>query len=291
MAEFVLHEQCEFRGSQGFHECHDARILRIVLLSGYYARILLGCVGVGCLDGYRACDIRLLCALLDLGILFGVGFGLAIGIVIGLWVWLSQAIGFGPTLFGAGLALLPIAVSGGIHMDGFCDVVDAQSSHAEPTRKREILKDPHSGAFAAIAVAAYIVAYAAVASELVAGWRIVVLLAGMHIASRCMSGIATVVFPTSSSKGMLSMFHESARGKRILIVLVIELVVCGVVMTATCVPAIFVLLVGLVCLGLLYPFAQSQFGGMSGDLAGFFLQVAELAMIVALVVISKVVVL
>ena len=210
--------------------------------------------------------------------------GLAIGIVIGLWVWLSQAIGFGPTLFGAGLALLPIAVSGGIHMDGFCDVVDAQSSHAEPTRKREILKDPHSGAFAAIAVAAYIVAYAAVASELVAGWRIVVLLAGMHIASRCMSGIATVVFPTSSSKGMLSMFHESARGKRILIVLVIELVVCGVVMTATCVPAIFVLLVGLVCLGLLYPFAQSQFGGMSGDLAGFFLQVAELAMIVALVV-------
>ena len=81
--------------------------------------------------------------------------GLAIGIVIGLWVWLSQAIGFGPTLFGAGLALLPIAVSGGIHMDGFCDVVDAQSSHAEPTRKREILKDPHSGAFAAIAVAAY----------------------------------------------------------------------------------------------------------------------------------------
>ena len=38
----------------------------------------------------------------------------------------EYAIGFGPTLFGAGLALLPIAVSGGIHMDGFCDVVDAQ---------------------------------------------------------------------------------------------------------------------------------------------------------------------
>ena len=217
--------------------------------------------------------------------------GLAIGLVIGLWVWLSQAIGFGPTLFGAGLALIPIAVSGGIHMDGFCDVVDAQSSHAEPVRKREILKDPHSGAFAAIAVAVYIVAYAAAASELVAGWRLVVLLAAMHIASRCMSGIATVAFPTSSSKGMLSMFHESARGKRILIVLVVELAVCGVVMAATYVPAIFVLLIGLVCLGLLFPFAQSQFGGMSGDLAGFFLQVAELAMVIALVVISKAVVL
>ena len=218
-----------------------------------------------------------------------------VGVVIGgaelLWFYLASYLATPVLVLSAVATAIPFLITGGIHMDGFCDVVDAQSSHAEPTRKREILKDPHSGAFAAIAVAAYIVAYAAVASELVAGWRIVVLLAGMHIASRCMSGIATVVFPTSSSKGMLSMFHESARGKRILIVLVIELVVCGVVMTATCVPAIFVLLVGLVCLGLLYPFAQSQFGGMSGDLAGFFLQVAELAMIVALVVISKVVVL
>ena len=99
-----------------------------------------------------------------------------------------------------------------------------------------------------------------------------------------MSGIATVAFPTSSSKGMLSMFHESARGKRILIVLVVELAVCGVVMAATYVPAIFVLLIGLVCLGLLFPFAQSQFGGMSGDLAGFFLQMCELMLLIGIVV-------
>ena len=215
--------------------------------------------------------------------------GLAIGLVLALWTGLSQAVGFGPTLYGAGIALLPVVVSGGIHLDGFCDVVDAQSSHAEPVRKREILKDPHSGAFAAIAVAAYIVAYAAVASELSIGWRVVLLLTMMHVASRCMSGIATVAYPTSSSKGMLSMFHESARGKQILMTLVIELAICGVVMMATCLPAGIVLLVGLVCLALLHPFAKSQFGGMSGDLAGFFLQTAELAMLVALVVIAKVV--
>jgi len=216
--------------------------------------------------------------------------GLAIGLVIGLWVWLSQSIGFGPTLFGAGLALIPIAVSGGIHMDGFCDVVDAQSSHAEPVRKREILKDPHSGAFAAIAVAVYIVAYAAAASELVAGWRLVVLLAAMHIASRCMSGIATVAFPTSSSKGMLSMFHESGEGKVALAIVLVELVACAVVMVLVD-PLLggVMLAVGLACLALLYPFAKTQFGGMSGDLAGFFLQVAELCMVAALVITIKVV--
>ena len=215
--------------------------------------------------------------------------GLAIGLVLALWTWLTQAVGFGPVLFGAGVALLPIAVSGGIHLDGFCDVVDAQSSHAEPARKREILKDPHSGAFAAIAVAAYIVAYAAVAGELTVSWRVAVLLTMMHVASRCMSGIATVAFPTSSSKGMLSMFHESARGKQILLILAIELVICGVVTMTTCLPAGIMLLVGLACLALLHPFAKSQFGGMSGDLAGFFLQTAELAMLVAIVVVTKVV--
>ena len=215
--------------------------------------------------------------------------GVAIGVVLAAWVWLSQAAGIGPVLFGAGIALLPIAVSGGIHLDGFCDVVDAQSSHAPAERKREILKDPHSGAFAAIVVAAYIVAYAAFASELVPTWQLAVMLGALHVASRCMSGIATVAFPTSASKGMLSMFHESARGKRILVALLVELAVACAVLGVICLPALAVPCAGLVCLALLLPFAKSQFGGMSGDLAGFFLQVAELVMLIVLVVVLKVV--
>ena len=215
--------------------------------------------------------------------------GLAIGAVLALWMQIAQVAGFGPVLFGAGVALLPIAVSGGIHLDGFCDVVDAQSSHALPERKREILKDPHAGAFAAIGVAVYIVAYAAIASELEPSWQLAVLLAGLHVSSRCMSGIATVSFPTSASKGMLSMFHESARGKRILVMLVVELLVCTLALEFVYVPAFVMAGAGLLCLAFLYLFAKSQFGGMSGDLAGFFLQVAELAMLLALVIALKVV--
>ena len=75
--------------------------------------------------------------------------GLVIGLCLWVWAWLCGALGFGSVLRGAGIALLPLAVTGGIHMDGFADVVDAQSSHAEPDRKRQILKDPHTGAWAA----------------------------------------------------------------------------------------------------------------------------------------------
>ena len=216
--------------------------------------------------------------------------GLAIGALLAAWFALCQALGFGPVLFGAGVAIAPVIVTGGIHLDGFCDVVDAQSSHASSERKREILKDPHAGAFASIAVAAYMVAYAALATELVASWVAIALLAGMHVASRCMSGLATLAYPTSSSRGMLSMFHESGSGMRAIVAIVVELVLCGAVMAWISMPvAVVSMAVGLSFLALLYPFAQTQFGGMSGDLAGFFLQVAELAMLAALVIVGKVV--
>ena len=214
--------------------------------------------------------------------------GLAIGAFLAAWAALARALGFGPVLFGAGVAIVPVLVTGGIHLDGFCDVVDAQSSHAAPERKREILKDPHAGAFASIAVAAYLVAYAALASELTADWAIVTLLACMHVASRCMSGIATLAYPTSATKGMLSMFHESGGGTRKLVVLAVELACCAVAMALLSAPVAAAMLgVGLLCLALLYPFARTQFGGMSGDLAGFFLQVAEIAMLAALAVVGK----
>ena len=215
----------------------------------------------------------------------------AVGVVIGLflaaWCWLSGIAGFGPFLFGAGLALIPLAVTGGIHLDGFCDVIDAQSSHASPVRKREILKDPHIGAFAAMGAAAYLLAYAAFASELSPSWQLAVLLGGLHVTSRCLSGIATVTFPTSKSRGTLALFHESAENRRTLIALLVELVGCATLMAVVHPASLALPCVGLVCLALLLPFSKRQFGGMSGDLAGFFLQVAELAMLVALVAVVK----
>lgn len=216
--------------------------------------------------------------------------GVAIGLLLAVWTWVAQTLGFGPLLYGAGLALVPVAVTGGIHLDGFCDVVDAQSSHAEPKRKREILKDPHAGAFASIGIASYLVAYVAFASELPPAWHTVLLLGGAHVASRCMSGFATKVFPLSASRGMLSMEHGSGVDKLAVGVIVAVLAaVAAFMLWVDVLAGAVMLVVGLACLALLLPFANTQFGGMSGDLAGFFLQVAELCMLVALVVVSALV--
>ena len=74
-----------------------------------------------------------------------------IGVLIGglgwLWWLVCGWLGFPALVRGAGLCLLPLWVTGGIHLDGYCDTHDALASHAGPEKRQEILKDPHIGAF------------------------------------------------------------------------------------------------------------------------------------------------
>ena len=64
--------------------------------------------------------------------------GAAIGILLMGWGELAASVKMSRILFSCGVTLIPIAVTGGIHLDGFCDTADALSSHAAPEKKREI---------------------------------------------------------------------------------------------------------------------------------------------------------
>ncbi len=56
---------------------------------------------------------------------------------------------------------IPILVTGGIHLDGLLDTVDAKSSYGDRKKKLAILADPHVGAFAIIGGSVYLLLYAA----------------------------------------------------------------------------------------------------------------------------------
>ena len=86
---------------------------------------------------------------------YALGFFPLAGVLCGgaqaLFLLLVRTTGvFGPSFRAAVLLALPIAVSGGIHLDGFCDVCDAAASHKSRQEQLEILKDSHCGAFAII---------------------------------------------------------------------------------------------------------------------------------------------
>lgn len=213
--------------------------------------------------------------------------GLVIGALLLLWAYISGLLGFGKILFAAGITVIPIAVTGGIHLDGFCDTVDALASHATEERKREILKDPHAGAFAIISLCAYAIAYFALATELGPGVGAVLPVGIMHVLSRSLSGLSVIFFPTSASKGLLSAFRDAAEKKKSAVILLILFAVSAAGMIILTPVGIAMVAAALLCMFWLRIMSLRQFGGMSGDLAGWFLQTEEICMLAVLVIIEK----
>ena len=90
-----------------------------------------------------------------------------IGVIMGAALWLTALIGEnvhtleeGSLLWAVMGTILPLLITGGIHLDGYLDVTDARSSYGDRAKKLEILKDPHIGAFAVIGCGIYLLAYA-----------------------------------------------------------------------------------------------------------------------------------
>ena len=73
-----------------------------------------------------------------------------IGVVIGAAWCVCGALPLPGLAKAAGFALIPVWITGGIHLDGYADTCDALSSYGDREKKLEILKDPHCGAFAVI---------------------------------------------------------------------------------------------------------------------------------------------
>ena len=216
--------------------------------------------------------------------------GAAVGLALWLWQLLSARLGFGPLLWAAGLTLLPVAVTGGIHMDGWCDVSDALASHAAPEKKRAILKDSHTGAFAIIMLGCYLLLYFALASELPVTGHTALLLGLMHVLSRILSGTIALIYPKNGGEGLLRTFTLSAEGKGPLAVLLVSFLLCAAALLWTGgLPGGAMLLGGVLTALWMKRLSAREFGGMSGDLSGYFLQLAELVMLLCCVMITKVV--
>ena len=216
--------------------------------------------------------------------------GAVIGLFIWLWSRLAGVLDLGVSLTAAGITLLPLAITGGIHLDGLGDTLDALASGASPERKREILKDPTSGVFAVIGVAAYLLLYFALASELPLQSTSILSLGLIHVLSRIWCALSVISFPAAADGGLLKMVKEPAdkKGNRAFLWALLALCTAGMLILDWRVGAAAAAAAALCALHVL-TISRRQFGGMSGDLAGYLLQVTELAALGALVLVLKVV--
>ena len=202
--------------------------------------------------------------------------GVAIGGVTWLWGTFGTYLGLSSAFYTVILTLIPWFLTGGIHLDGLLDTADAMSSWQERERRLEILKDSHAGAFAIIMGCSYFVLALGVWSEM--DLKVLPVAGLIFVVSRTLSSLALSTFPKANKSGSLSMFSDAAQKRILLITLALWLIVCaGVGICLDWKQTILLFVTAAVVYGSYYRLAMKQFGGTTGDIAGFFTQTCELA--------------
>ena len=206
-------------------------------------------------------------------------------------------------LFALVFTLIPVLISGGIHLDGFMDTCDALASHASQEKKLEILKDSHSGAFAVLGCVLYFLSFYVLSYCLYTRFfgadsshRFVNLFArfynslpalSLFVLSRLLSAFAVAAFPIAKNSGLVHTFASSS-AKRftaiwcyvwfflVSIALIFFFRFLGIALVAS----------SLAAFCFYYITAIKNFGGITGDTAGWFVQICELVGLAVFVIFS-----
>lgn len=184
------------------------------------------------------------------------------------------------------MTLIPIAITGGIHLDGLLDTIDALSSYGEREKKLEILKDPHAGAFAIVGCGCYLLWSLGIWSEV--SKDLLPFIACQYVLSRSLSGLSVVSFKLAKNTGLAAAFQDGSKCKKVGITMVGYMILTSAVMLSLKpLLAILVLCSAGACFLYYKYISYRKFGGITGDLAGYFLQICELLMLTVTVLGAK----
>lgn len=211
--------------------------------------------------------------------------GVIIAAALRLWLWLWPRLGL--TALGPAVAvLIPVALSGAIHLDGLCDTCDALASRRSREEKLRILKDSHTGAFAVICCALYLLLFTAAWADTALTAASAAVLSLTPILSRCLSGLAAVSWRNARGSGLLATFTHPIEARKARAVLLAETIAAIFAIALLCLDSgawelLSVPAAALAVFAWYYRLAHRQFGGITGDTEGFFLQLCECAMVAA----------
>ena len=181
------------------------------------------------------------------------------------------------------LAAVPLIVTGGFHLDGFMDVADAVNSYGSREDKLRILKDPHIGAFSVIrlliAGSIYIASLIIILDSDKAVTVMYTLALGFAL-SRSLSALSVLTFKSAKNEGMLYYEATSAKTGRntnlVMIAVWIALLCAAMVFTDRLAGLLAICAAALSFLWYRH-LSYKQFGGITGDTAGYFVVICEVA--------------
>lgn len=213
--------------------------------------------------------------------------GAVIGALTWGWWYLCERLEIGILARTAIGTAIPLLITGGFHVDGFMDTMDAFHSYQERERKLEILKDSHIGAFSVICLVLYYLIYMGAYSELDSS-SVPILAAGFFV-SRTLSGIGVISIPAAKKSGLLYMFSSRAHERVVKAALYLQLALAAVFMMYYSLAEGIVITLGAVGTYFYYRHrSMKELGGTTGDTAGYFLTLCEGVTAVLLAVFSHI---
>ena len=201
--------------------------------------------------------------------------GAIIGAVEYLWFVFCRSYELSHIVFTLIAVAIPLIITGGFHLDGYMDTSDALFSYQSKERRLEILKDPHIGAFAVIKVCIFgLILISSIYSMSEEGFLAWIF---MFFVSRAVSGICVVRYKKAKAEGILNTEAETADDKVVIYTLAAEMIIVAAIAGASFQYNWTVCMAALVIEIIYYIYiAYSKFGGVTGDLAGWFLCKVEL---------------
>ena len=211
--------------------------------------------------------------------------GIVIAFILYGWFMLTINYPINNILTASIATMIPILLTGGIHLDGFCDTFDALASNASMEKKQEILKDPHIGAFAVVATVLYLLLTFSLWTQYQFDFKSCIIIGMGYFLSRALSGLSLVSLKRARTEGLVATFSGMADKKKVFYTLSTLALLCmAAILYVDLVLGTIVIFAVIIAYIYYVHIAYSKFGGISGDLAGFFVQQCEIFILLSVII-------
>ena len=194
--------------------------------------------------------------------------GLAIGLI---WFFLTNIIckvTIPLTIKTVIVCLIPLFLSGFIHIDGYMDTCDAIFSRASLEKKHKILKDSLVGAFAVIGILIISFVYYISIYEILKANKSLLSLIFIPIFSRGITSLFIIKIKPISKEGFIASFKKDLNNKHFFVILLILILFFALSYHFNVYKIILINILSCIFFG---AFCIKDLKGISGDLCGFMI--------------------
>jgi adenosylcobinamide-GDP ribazoletransferase len=177
-----------------------------------------------------------------------------------------------------------IFITGGLHLDAFMDTCDAHFSRRDISRKLEIMTDSNIGAFAAVFFVVLMLVKFGVLHDLFLNDIPIYSLIIIPVISRLFQSLLLLNSPFAKEDGLARMYGSLHKKYQWYFLLYFALIIIvGVLLQQIILYSILVFVCALYMF-VYKRFAIKQFGGITGDVIGAYIEISEVLLLITILI-------